>query len=419
MMRPLLLFLLIALAGAFIALSFHGSSGYVLLHYNPYTLETSLAFFVFMLVVAGFGVAMLLRLLRFSLLLPTSLRDAWANRRNRRARESLARGLIKLAEGQWQAAEAEITRKAAQHESATVNYLYAARVAQRRGDLEKRDQYLRLAYGAKPHAEIAVLLTQAELQMEQDQLTQALASLTRVQQLEPKQPRALALLAALHERMADWGALYALLIDIEKADIIPEPRWLQLAVRAQRELLREIAARSVGALQTAWSALPKRLRGSRELIHAQASLLAAGGAQDQAIALLKTALDESWDAELGLLFSELQGGDSVAQLAAVENWLQRYGEEPLLLLVAGKLCRQNKLWGRARSYLEASFKQRPRPDTQLELGRVFEATSNSEAAQAAYRRGLELVAAGSSSSESVIPSTARNPGIPRQKSASE
>jgi HemY protein len=392
MMRPLLLFLLIALLGALVTLSFYDNNGYVLLHYSPYTLETSLAFFVFVLVFALMGVLLLLRLLRFGLLLPRTLREAFHSRRNRRARESLVRGLVKLAEGKWSAAEAEIVRQAPQHDTAVVNYLYAARVAQRRGDLEQRDLYLRQAYGARPHAEIAVLLTQAELQMEQDQLTQALASLARVQQLEPGQPRARALLAELHARMEDWAALYALLLEIEKADLLPAARWQELAVRAQRELLGAMAGKGADALQAAWRELPRRLRHSPELIHAQARLLAAAGAQDRAVELLKNALDHVWDAGLGLLFSNLQGADPVAQLAAVESWLKQHGEQPVLLLVAGRLCRQNKLWGRARSYLESSFKLQPRADTLLELGRVHEATNNPVAAQAAYRQGLELAA---------------------------
>jgi HemY protein len=392
MMRPLLLFLFIALAGALIALSFYGNNGYVLLHYSPYTVETSLTFFVFVLVLLVVAGLLLLRLLRFGLLLPRSIRDALRNRRNRRARESLVRGLIKLAEGKWRAAEHEITRQAPQHDASVVNYLYAARVAQHGGDLDKRDQYLRLAYGAKPQAEIAVLLTQAELQMEAEQLTQALASLMRVRQLEADQPRAQRMLAELYARLQDWAALYPLLLEIERAELLPPERWLELAVQAQQQLLRAASATGAEALRAAWAGLPRRLRHHPRLVHTQAGLLAAAGAQDQAIELLKNTLDHVWDADLALLFSSLQGADPVAQLAAVEAWLKQHGEEPVLLLVAGRLCRQNKLWGRARSYLEASFKLRPRPDTLLELGRVHEATQNAAAAQAAYRQGLELAA---------------------------
>lgn len=393
MMRPLLAFLLIALAGALIVLSFYGNNGYVLLHYSPWTLETSLAFFVFALVLLIFAIWLLARLLRLGLLLPGSIRDALRNRRQRRARESLVRGLIKLAEGKWNAAELEITRQAPQHDGAVVNYLYAARVAQQRGDTEQRDHYLRQAYGARPPAEIAVLLTQAELQMEQKQLTQALASLTRVRQLEPEQPRARVLLTELYAQTADWAALYPLLEEIEKDKLMADERWLALAIQSQQALLTAVSVGGREALQNAWGELPKRLRRAPALIGTQARLLAQADASDEAIELLKGALDDAWDAQLGLQFSLLQGSDPVSQLAAVEAWLKRYGEEPVLLLVTGRLCRQNKLWGRARSCLEASFKLLPRADTQLELGRVHEATQNPAAAQTAYRQGLELAAA--------------------------
>lgn len=392
MMRPVLAFLLLALIGALIVLSFHGNNGYVLLHVAGYTVETSLAFFAFVVVAAVWTGWALLRLIRLGWLLPQSIREALHNRRNRRARESLVRGLINLAEGKWHAAEHEITRQAPQHDASVVNYLYAARVAQKRDDLERRDQYLRLAYGAKPQAEVAVLLTQAELQMERDQLSQALASLLRVQELEAEQPHAQTLLADLYARTADWNALYPLLLKIEKSELLDDARWTALAVQAQRELLRDAARQSVTQMHSAWSALPKRLRRHPELIHAQARLLIDAGAKDEAAALLKSALDRGWDAELGVLFSTLQAEDPVAQLAAVENWLKQYGQDPVLLWVAGRLCRQNKLWGRARSYLEASFKLQPRPDTMLELGRIQEATNNATAAQAIYRQGLELAA---------------------------
>ncbi|MGH8562493.1 MAG: heme biosynthesis protein HemY, partial [Nevskiales bacterium] len=344
-----------------------------------------MTFFAFALVFAVWGGLLLLRLLRLGLLLPGSIGEALRNRRNRRARESLVRGLIKLAEGKWNAAELEIVRQAPQHDAAVVNYLYAARVAQRRGDLEKRDHYLRQAYGAQPHAEIAVLLTQAELQMEQGQQTQALASLMRVQQLEAEQPRARAMLVELYAQLRDWAALYPLLLEIEKAELVSDVRWLELAVQAQRALLTAAAGRGLEGLRKAWGDLPKRLRRSPALIHTQAGLLAGAGAQGEAIALLKHALDHGWNPELGLLFSTLQDQDPVSQLSAVEAWLKQYGDDPVLLLVAGRLCRQNKLWGRARSCLESSFRLLPRTDTLLELGRVHEATSNAAAAQAAYR----------------------------------
>jgi HemY protein len=118
------------------------------------------------------------------------------------------------------------------------------------------------------------------------------------------------------------------------------------------------------------------------------------GAHADAIRLVTAGLARGWDADLARLYSELEADDPVSQLAAVEAWLKQYGEDPALLFVAGRLCLRNKLWGRAKSYLDASFRADPRPETLLELGRVYEATREEAAAENAYRRGLELAVQG-------------------------
>lgn len=390
-MRQILATLLIALMGAVIVLSFYKDNGYVLIRYSPYTLETSLTFFLFVLVVSLIALRLLWRVARATLLLPRNIREALRRARNRRARESLVRGLLRLAEGRLAAAESEIVRQAPLHEASVVNYLYAARIAQQLGDIERRDEHLRRAYSARPHAEVAVLLTQAELQMAQDQDTQALASLMRVLELEPGQSRAQELLAGLYERLKDWPALYALLIKAEKSEFIPAPEWQTLAVQAQQHLLQRTAqSGDAEQLRRDWEALPRRLRRDTRLIRSQARLLVGVGAQADAIKLVTAGLSRGWDAELALLFSELEAEDTVSQLAAVEAWLKQYGDQPALLFLAGRLCLRNKLWGRAKSYLDASFRADPRPETLLELGRAYEATKDEAAAEDAYRRGLEL-----------------------------
>jgi HemY protein len=393
MIRRVLAALLLILLGALIVRSFYEDNGYVLLHYRPYTIETSLTFFLFSVVVILLGLFVLWRLLRFALGLPARVRETMRQARNRRARESLVRGLLRMTEGRWQQAETEILRQAPLHDASVVNYLFAARVAQRLGTIERRDDHLRKAYGAKPASEIAVLLTQAELQMEQGQDTQALASLMRVHELDKEQGRARELLVGLYEKLQDWPALYALLEEIEKDGLIQDERWEALAVRCQQQLLARAAGNGAPALHEAWEALPRRLRRHPRLIEAQARLLAKAGLQVEATSLCVDALGRSWDADLGLLFSDLQPEDALTQLTAVEGWLKLYGEEPSLLRVAGRLCLRNRLWGRARSYLEQSLQNLPRADTYLDLGQLFEEIKDPAAAQAAYRKGLELASA--------------------------
>ncbi len=57
------------------------------------------------------------------------------------------------------------------------------------------------------------------------------------------------------------------------------------------------------------------------------------------------------------------------------------------------MCLKNKLWGKARSYLEAVIETAPTPSAYLELAKLCELTQAPLEAQAFYKAGLMLAAA--------------------------
>ena len=115
-------------------------------------------------------------------------------------------------------------------------------------------------------------------------------------------------------------------------------------------------------------------------------------ADAEAASLIGEALKADWDGELVRLYGELLGSDGLSRLAAIEQWLGEYGEREELLVTAGRACLQNKLWGKARSYLEAAVRLKPTPAAYRELARLCEQTQNPEEAARYYRLGLELAA---------------------------
>src|SRR5690606_6156902 len=118
-------------------------------------------------------------------------------------------------------------------------------------------------------------------------------------------------------------------------------------------------------------------------------------AEGEAAALIVEAIKYEWDGELVTLYGRLHSGDDVSRLATIEQWLSQYGERVELLLTAGQTCLQNKLWGKARGYLEAAARAQPSALVYLELARLCELTQNPEEATRYYRKGLELVASAS------------------------
>lgn len=388
MRRFLLLFAVFLLLGVGLALLFREHNGYLLLAYGSWRLETSLVFALAALVVALGLTIWVWRLLVAGVLLPKTLAEWRARRRERKARQSLYLGLQRLYEGRWSEAETELVRLAERHEAPSLNYLAAARAADRQHAVDRRDRYLEKAAARRGASESAVLLTQAELQMRRDQDAEALASLTRLRELDAGHGYVLALLAELYRRLGEWERLRDILEPLRRARVLDDDRWRDLAAATWVRTL-EKAGDDPDAVVAMWRQVPRPLRRDRRILLAYVRRLAAAGAADKAAERIRDALKRGWDPDLVLAFGELRSEDRTAQLATVETWLKRYGDRPELLLVAGRLCLRNRLWGRARSYFENSLRGASRPQALLELGRLFEEIEEEEDARRAYRQGLE------------------------------
>jgi hypothetical protein len=111
--------------------------------------------------------------------------------RARRSQRHLDHAFAAIAEGKWSRGE-RLLGRAARGPASLAGYLSAARAAQEQDAIERRDEWLRLAYEADPAAAPAVLLTQAELQLDQGQLEEGAGDLRQLEGLAPGHPRGLA-----------------------------------------------------------------------------------------------------------------------------------------------------------------------------------------------------------------------------------
>ena len=386
-----LVLVLALLAGGFAAIQLGAETGYVLLSYGPWVLETSLLGFAAGVAMFFLAIYYGLKLIGFSFTLPTRWRRAVERRYSEAARDSFERGLLRLFEGQWKRAEVELVRRAADHHAGHLNYLAAARAAQRVGAGERRDRYLALVREQAPHLEFAILLTQAELQRERGEFALVRDTAAQLRKQEPAHPYALELLAESHDELAEWASLRALLATPGANKALGAARWRELAERSTQELLRAaVASARLDELKAVWTATADEVRALPEPARAYATGLARLNADAEARAFIESRIEQGFDAELVRLYGPLHAEDPVAQLAVLERWLQQHGEQPALLETAGAVCIKNKLWGKARSYLEAVVQAAPTPAAYLELARLCELTQASAEAEQHYRRGLEL-----------------------------
>jgi HemY protein len=380
------LLLLLALAlGAIGAHWLLGDQGYVLVDVRGWTLETSVPGLLIALVL----LYILIRLLGWLLRAPRRMGQAVGEYRARRSQRHLDHAFAAIAEGQWGRGE-KLLGRAARGPASLAGYLSAARAAQEQQAVDRRDEWLRLAYEADPAATPAVLLTQAELQLDYGQLEEALATLRQLEQRNATHPRGLVLQARVLERLGDWTALDAMLPRLRGAKVLDADALAQLEVRVAQATLD--GAADAAALEQAWKGLHRKLRERAELVESYARNGVRLGASEQVESVLRKALKSSWSAALVALYGRLETQDPSTQLATLEKWLNERPEDAELLLACGRLCLRNELWGKARSYLETSLAISPRPETWRIYGELLVKLGESGAASEAFREGLTAAA---------------------------
>ena len=360
--------------------------GYVAIDFRGYLVEMSVP------VLLGIAVIIVVAVwaIRKIVIAPRLIGEAAGRYRAGRAGQKLMRGMIEVAEGNFARGEKMLARAASTSDAPLFNYLQAARAAHLQGNDERRDEWLKLAYEHTPAATNAVLLTQAELQLDREQYEQALATLRRIEENSRDHGYALGLLGKLYYRLEDWDNLGELLPRLKAQGRITNDTIRQWTIRVHREHLDR--AQDGDAVQAAWKDVPRNLRSSLELLEAYFAALIRNGRHEQAEKELAAALKKEWRSPLARLFGLVEGPDASKQLKRAEGWLGAHPEDPDLLLTAARLCLRNELWGKARSYLETVISLRPTPEAYQDYGQLLNRLGEGDAAADAFREGLGLVA---------------------------
>ena len=310
-----------------------------------------------------------------------------------KASHSLEQGLIELSEGRFEKAEKILLKKVEHNENALLAYLAAARAAQYQGAHDRRDDYIRHAHQRAPDADIAIGLTQAELQMDHNQIEQALATLNHLNTLSPRHPYVLKLLAEIHHKLADWENLRELLPDVKKTDAISDDKLLSLEIDTWRGLMSDRARTDdIDLLTQLWDVIPPNMKTIPEVVEYYAAELVKLHAAGEAEKILRDFLSNNWVESSVILYSELDVMASEEQISVVEGWVQEHQHNEHLLYALGKMCMSKNLWGPARTYLEASLSAKPMPVTYLKLAQLLEdQLEDRQKAHDYYRQGLHML----------------------------
>lgn len=365
--------------------------GYVLIGYRDWSMETSLIVFGVLVLLAFILFHLALRLIGGFIGLPRKIKQKGMQIKDASSQRALVAGLIDSAEGNWEKAEQVLIKHASDSAAPLIHYLTAARAAQSRGALEKRDEYLRLAYESSPDAEIAVGLTQAELHLSHKQFDQALESLTRLKSIAPSHASVLKLLHRTYEQLGDWEGLRKLIPALHKNKVLMEAEVKLLETETFSALLKKKAEEGNPAeLKALWQSVPAHIRqmSGVEPVYYAAMIEAGTGAEIEPE--LRATLARDWKPTLLVLYGCIDSADAAAQLKAAESWLKEHPRDAVLLRVIGKLSLKSGDRAKAERYLAASIGIEPSVEAYQQLGDLFLEEGDAKKASECYKRGLQL-----------------------------
>jgi len=393
-----ILYFLIALIAAIVAafmannwLQGFDTPGYVLMGIGHWSLETTLSVFAVTQIMGFFILYFFFRGLGCLIRLPGQLKNRARSVKFNRSQEALIAGLVDSAEGNWEKAENVLIKHASHSGAPLLHYLTAAKAAQLRGAIDKRDEYLKKASDHSPNSAIAIGLTQAELYLSGNEFDQALQTLTQLHSIEPSHASVLKLLHQTYQTIGDWDSVRKLLPSLHTNKVLMEAEIKLLETEAFSKLLRQSAETgNVDEIQQRWSEVPNYIRkiSGISAIYFAAMINAGAGAdiEDE----LALALSIDWDTTLLVLFGSVQSNDVMKQLAMAERWLSLHENDAVLLTVLGKLSIKCADIDKAKHFLRKSISVEPTVLAYQLLGDLLSADGDQIEASQCYKQGLEL-----------------------------
>lgn len=366
-----------------ISLAAHLNEGYVLLVFPPYRAEISLNL-AMLLILGGFVLLYaLLRGVALTVSLPRRVREF----RQRRQREKKIGELFDvvrlLFEGRYALAMKKASDAHAAGQLPALSALLAARSAQRLHEPYKQQAWLERAVQADVKMQPACLMLEAEMHIEMQRFDEAVNTLKRLQETSGRHIAAHRLELRAEQGCGNWDEVLRIARLLEKRNALLPELAQEIRLKAHQENVRQRRS-DLAQLQSYRKELPAREQNPR-LAGVFAEALIELGAHDEARNFIETQLDAEWDSRLVGLYGRTQGGDLSARLARADQWLQQHRDDPQLLLALGRMCLEQRQWGKAQSYMESALSLEDSREVRLELARLFEQTERADEAMQQYR----------------------------------
>lgn len=385
-MKKLILFFIVLLLAVGLGVLIHNHPATLLINIGHTAIQTSLWFAIIVLMIISFLIYQFICFLGGIYHIPFKFHHFIAERTERKLHQTTRKALCALLEGRLSECENYFYKSAKKESYPFFDYVAAAQAAFEQNKQEDATKYLKKAQEiAQPPEKLSLEIVRVRWQLAAQQYQAALATLQTLQKTAPTHPFILNGLKDIYLALENWQDLHILLPQLKKYGGLNETTSDTLEQHILSKLLDQSSA---SELEKNWEAIPKKWRQIPLFLSIYTKHLITHNQHNKAEKILKDALNKHRDTALLEQYTRVNSKDPVKQLSSAEAWLKQDDRNPDLLFCLGNLCVRHRLWGKAKTYLEASLKYKLRPEIYPVLGEVLERLDQKHAALDCYKAGL-------------------------------
>jgi HemY protein len=319
--------------------------GYVLVSYDGASLQTSLWVAVgltaFVVGAAYYG----LRLARFVIKSGGYWSDWREDRKRSRAHDLTAKGTRLLMEGDFERAERFLVSGAENNNTAAINFLAAARAADKLDEIERREAHLRRAKEVDASIGQAAALVSAEMSATRGEWSKCIQTLSSSKSND--------VVLSLRQRalfeLKDWSGLVLLFPALKKS--LGKDSFLAFEKDVALARFTE-AGISMKALHNIFKNLSADLKKDPTVVLAYCELV---DNDNQREAILRKAIREDWHPALLDSYGSLGSATLTMRLKQAESWMKQHADDASLQLCLGRIYEAQGDFSKAREAYEKSI----------------------------------------------------------------
>jgi len=396
-MKKVIFFAAISLLlGATLIELIRDDTGYMLISISDKTVEMSFWVGISVLLFTLAIIFITIKLITYTWMNITGSISFITKARHRNTEQKFNQGLVHYIEGNWAVARKELLSSAKSSANPLINYLAAARSAFEMGDRDATYEILNQAKKISPENDLAIIISQARIQLQGKQFEQCLATLERADNKDQNHPVIIDLKRQTLWHVKDWPALIELLPKIKKNKCNYDIYEFETCIYLEdfNSQAKNLTTENSEKIHILWQNIPKKIKTKHTLITAYAiqlfRLRRHEERNEELMEFIKNTLAKEWLDELVDLYGQLTVKDKNRQLLIAEQWLKTQKDNPILLHALGKIAIANTLWDKAKGYLEASLAIEEKPELYADLAQLMIDMNDEASSHVFNAKGLTL-----------------------------